>query len=196
MIVNLQSALRTLAAAAVMVLGATHAQAATYTYAQSFGTFGSVSGQFTGVDGNGDGIIDANDGEVSVMNMNYTGGLGNLSFASTSSYFFVNSFVWDISEVGPLSNPMTNFDIQAMPESGVGMGMWWTAGMAQGFATDGVDAAGSLQIFDNVTSSQINSTALPTIGVAPVTPVPEPESYLMMALGLAGLAAAKRRKLI
>jgi hypothetical protein len=179
-----------------MVLGATHAQAATYNYSQSFGAFGSVSGQFTGADGNGDGIIDANDGEVSVMNMNYTGGLGNLSFASASPFFFVNSFVWDISEIGPLSNPMTSFDIQAMPESGAGMGMWWLAGMAQGYATNGVDAAGTLQLFDSVTSSQFDSAALPSIAVAPVTPVPEPESYLMMALGLAGLAAAKRSKLV
>ncbi len=195
MIVNFQAALRLLTAAAVLALGAGQAQAQTYTFSQSFGA-DSVSGQFTGADGDGDGMIDFNDGEVSVLSMNYTGSLGNLSFVSTTPFFFVNSFVWDASEIGALTNPMTSIDILATPESGVGKSLWWLAGISQGYEANGIDTAGSLQIFDSIDSTQLDSAALPNVAMAPVTPVPEPESYLMMALGLVGLAAAKRRKLV
>lgn len=192
-----KAALRGLAAAAALALGSFGAQAGTWDYTQSFGANGTVSGQFTGVDTNTDGVIEYNDGEVSVMTINYTGPQGNLSFASTDPFFFVSSFTWATSELGGLSNPMTSFDILASPASGVGKGVWWLAGTMQGFETNGIDAAGTLQIFDeNGLITQFDSPTLPTISVPPVTPVPEPESYLMMAIGLAGIAAAKRRKVI
>lgn len=189
-----KAALRGLAAAAALALGSFGAQAGTWTFSQSFGANGSVSGQFTGVDGNGDGLINFDDGEVSVLTMNYAGSLGNLSFSSGTPYFIVTAFTWDTSEFNGLSNPMTGFDILGTPESGSGKSLWWQAGAAMGFVSDGIDAAGSLTIFDNTTSNQVDTPSL--VNIAPVNAVPEPESYLMMALGLAGIAAAKRRKKI
>ena len=184
--------LRSIAAAAALALASFGANADTWTFSQSFGANGSVSGQFTGADGNGDGFINYDDGEVSVLTMNYTGGLGNLSFSSGTPYFIVSAFMWDTSELTGLSNPMTGFDLLASPESGSGKSLWWQAGIGMGFASDGVDAAGSLNIFDSSTSTQVSTTSL--VDIAPVNAVPEPESYLMMALGLVGIAAAKRRK--
>ncbi len=188
-----KAALRGLAAAAALALGSFGAQAGTWTFSQSFGANGTISGQFTGEDTiNPDGFINYDDGEVSALTLNYTGSLGNLSFSSSTPHFIVSAFAWDMSESTGLSNPMTGFDILATPASGVGNSLWWQAGIGLGFDSDGINAAGSLNIFDTAPGAQVTTTSL--VDIAPVNAVPEPESYLMMALGLAGIAAAKRRK--
>ena len=187
-----KAVLRSIAAAAALALGSFGAHAGTWNYSQSFGTNGTISGQFTGVDGNSDGFINYDDGEVSSLTMNYTGSLGNLSFSSSTPHFIVSAFAWDTSESIGLSNPMSGFDILATPASGVGNSLWWQAGIGLGFDSDGINAAGSLNIFDTAPGAQVTTTSL--VDIAPVNAVPEPESYLMMALGLAGIAAAKRRK--
>lgn len=186
--------LRSIAAAAALALGSFGAHAGTWTFSQSFGANGTISGQFTGQDDQvTDGLISFADGEVSVLTLNYTGPEGDLSFVSTNPLFNVGAFTWSTDELGALSNPMTAFDILALPESGIGNGLSWVAGMGTGFANDGIDTAGTMVIIypDNSTT-QFASAALPQ--VAPVAAVPEPESYLMMALGLAGIAATQRRK--
>jgi hypothetical protein len=135
-------------------------------------------------------------GEVTVLSMNYSGGLGNLSF--NQSEIVVTSFDWDITDLGTLTNPSSGFDFFATPASGTGIGMEWVTGVNLGFVNDGSGPAGSMYLFDAATfvpSAQLDATAVATVSV-PVAPVPEPESYLMMALGLAGIAAAKRRKLV
>lgn len=188
MIVNLQVALRTLAAAAVLTLGMGQAQAQTYNFSQSFGAFGNVSGQFTGTD-DGDGLLDET--EVSFLSLSLSGGLGSLSYAPSEIY--ISSFQWVVGDTGMISNPSSGFDLTGFPDAGTGLAMNWTAGEGAGLNLD----EGHLFVYQADTytpEASLNAVAGTVIDMAPVTPVPEPESYLMMALGLAGLVAAKRRQ--
>lgn len=188
MIVNFQAALRLLTAAAVMALGAGQAQAATYNYSQSFGTFGSVSGQFTGTDANSDGLLD--DSEVSFLSLNFSGGLGSLSYGPSEIY--ISAFQWVTNDLGMISNPDSGFDLTGFPDSGTGIALNWTASEFAGLALN----EGHLYLYDAATSNpeaSLNAISGTTVNLA-VSPVPEPESYLMMAVGLVGLVAAKRRQ--
>jgi hypothetical protein len=193
MIVNLQVALRTLAAAAVLALGMGQAQAQTYNFSQSFGAFGSVSGQFTGTDGSTDGNIDGllDETEVSFLSLNFSGGLGNLSYGNSEIY--ISTFNWVTGDLGTITNPTSGFDLTGFPDSGTGLAMNWVAGEGAGLGLD----EGQLYLYDAATNdpaASLNAIGGTAVNIAPVTPVPEPESYLMMALGLAGLVAGKRRQ--
>lgn len=196
MIKNHRAVLRTLAAAAAaVVLGTTQAQAqTTYNYSQTFGGLGSVTGQFNGTDGDGDGLLDAS--EVSILSMSFagSGGLGTLSYGASD--VFVLGFQWVISDVGGITNPSSGFDLYG--DNGSGIAMNWVAGDFVGL--DPAVSLGALYLSDATTgvpTGTFEATGLAMLAEAPpVTPVPEPESYLMMALGLAGIFAAKRRKVI
>lgn len=189
-----KAVLRSIAAAAALALGSFGAHADTWNYSQSFGAFGTVSGQFSGSDANNDGLIDET--EASVLSMTYTG-LGTLSFSQPQIQ--VQSLNWVVGDIGQLTNPTSGFDFLALPASGTGLGMNWQTGVNLGYANDGSTPAGSLVLFDAqsfVPAAQLDSTTWASVTQPVTPPVPEPESYLMMALGLAGIAAAKRRKLV
>lgn len=186
-----KSVLRLLAAAAVMTLGIGQAQAQSYNFSQSFGSFGSVSGQFTGSDTvTVDGILDQD--EVTFLSLTFSGGSsGSLSF--DPSEISITHFNWVTNDTGMISNPTSGFDLTGTPNSGTGLGMNWVAGEGAGMGLD----EGYLYLFDAATydpNASLNAIAGTNVNLDSVTPVPEPESYLMMVLGLAGLAAAKRRQ--
>ena len=191
MIVNLPVVLRTLAAAAVMALGAAgQAHAETYNISQSFGAFGSVSVQFSGTDTvTPDGLLDET--EVTFQSLSFSGGLGSLSY--DPSEINVSTFQWVISDIGMISNPSSGFDLTGFPNAGTGLAMNWTAGEGAGLNLD----EGHLYLYQadtNAPEASLNAVAGTVVNLGPIAPVPEPESYLMMALGLAGLVAAKRRQ--
>jgi ABC-type amino acid transport substrate-binding protein len=193
MIKNHRAVLRTLAAAAAaVVLGTTQAQAqTTYNYSQQFGALGSVTGQFTGTDGDSNGLLDAS--EVSIQSMTFSGGLGSLSYGAADVYIL--GFQWVVSDTGGITNPSSGFDLYG--DNGSGIAMNWVAGDYVGL--DSTISSGILYLSDAATgvpTGTFEATGLAMVALAPVAPVPEPESYLMMAIGLAGIFAAKRRKLI
>jgi hypothetical protein len=190
---NHRAVLRTLAAAAAaVVLGTTQAQAqTTYNYSQTFGALGSITGQFTGTDSDSDGILDAS--EVSIQSMTFSGGLGTLSYGASD--VFVLGFQWVVTDTGGITNPSSGFDLYG--DNGSGIAMNWVAGDYVGL--DSTISSGILYLSDATTgvpTGTFDATGLAMVAQAPVTPVPEPESFLMMAVGLAGIFAAKRRKLI
>jgi hypothetical protein len=194
MIKNHRAVLRTLAAAAAaVVLGTTQAQAqTTYNYSQTFGALGSVTGQFSGTDGDSDGLLDAS--EVTIQSMTFSGGLGSLTYGASD--VFILGFQWVISDTGGITNPSSGFDLYG--DNGSGIAMNWVAGDYVGL--DSTILPGILYLSDAATgvpTGTFDATGLAMVAEAPVvTPVPEPESFLMMAIGLAGIFAAKRRKLI
>jgi hypothetical protein len=193
MIKNHRAVLRTLAAAAAaVVLGTTQAQAqTTYNYSQTFGALGNITGQFSGTDGNTDGLLDAS--EVTIQSMTFSGGLGSLSYGASD--VFILGFQWVISDTGGITNPSSGFDLYG--DNGSGIAMNWVAGDYVGL--DSTISSGILYLSDAATgvpTGTFEATGLAMVALAPVAPVPEPESYLMMAIGLAGIFAAKRRKLI
>jgi hypothetical protein len=186
-----QSFTRSLVAVAALTLAAAQVQAETYNFSQSFGAFGSVSGQFSGADANNDGLLD--DTEVSFQSLNFSGGFGNLSYTGTEVN--VVAFQWVTNDLGGLSNPDSGFDLYGYPDSGIGLAANWVAGEFVGIPL----GEGQLYLYDAATldpAASINAVGTANVSVAVTPPVPEPESYLMMAIGLAGIAAAKRRKLI
>lgn len=189
-----KAALRGLAAAAALALGSIGAQAGTWDYTQSFGAE-TISARFSGTDSNGDLAIDAS--EATFESLTYSGTLGNLAFGTAD--ILVADFSWATGELGaqgPSTNPSNVLTLWGTPASGSGLGVYWSTGVNVGYVNDGSGTAGELFVFD-VNDSNI-STQFGTTNVASVavTAVPEPESYLMMAIGLAGIAAAKRRKKI
>lgn len=194
MIKNHRAVLRTLAAAAAaMVLGTTQAQAqTTYDYSQQFGALGSITGQFTGTDDNTDGLLDAS--EVSIQSMTFSGGLGNITYGAGD--MSILGFQWVVSDTGGITNPSSGFDLYG--DNGSGIAMNWVAGEYVGL--DPAVSQGIVYLSDAVTGTPtgtFEATGLAMLAeAAPVTPVPEPESYLMMALGLAGIFVAKRNKRI
>ena len=194
MIKNHRAVLRTLAAAAAaMVLGTTQAQAqTTYDYSQQFGALGSITGQFTGTDDNTDGLLDAS--EVSIQSMTFSGGLGSITYGAGD--MSILGFQWVVSDTGGITNPSSGFDLYG--DNGSGIAMNWVAGEYVGL--DPAVSMGILYLSDAVTGTPtgtFEATGLAMLAeAAPVTPVPEPESYLMMALGLAGIFVAKRNKRI
>lgn len=193
MIKNHRAVLRTLAAAAAaVVLGTTQAQAqTTYNYSQTFGALGNITGQFSGTDGNTDGLLDAS--EVTIQSMTFSGGLGSLSYGASD--VFILGFQWVISDTGGITNPSSGFDLYG--DNGSGIAMNWVAGDYVGL--DSTILPGILYLSDastGVPTGTFDATGLAMVAEAPIAPVPEPESFLMMAIGLAGIFAAKRRKLI
>ena len=197
MIKNHRAVLRTLAAAAAaVVLGTTQAQAqTTYNYSQQFGALGSVTGQFIGTDGLIDGLIDGqlDASEVSVQSMTFSGGLGSITYGAGD--VSVIGFQWVLGDTGGITNPASGFDLYG--DNGSGIAMNWVAGDYVGL--DPAISLGIVYLSDAITGTPtgtFEATGLAMLAEAPVTPVPEPESYLMMALGLAGIFAAKRRKVI
>jgi hypothetical protein len=101
-----------------------------------------------------------------------------------------------ISDIGGITNPSSGFDLYG--DNGSGIAMNWVAGDYVGL--DSTVSSGILYLSDAATSvptGTFEATGLAMIAEAPpVSPVPEPESYLMMAIGLAGIFVAKRRKMI
>lgn len=193
MIKNHRAVLRTLAAAAAaVVLGTTQAQAqTTYNYSQEFGALGSVMGQFIGTDNNIDGVLER--GEVSIQSMSFVDGSGLVDLSFGAGEIAVTGFQWVIADVGGITNPGSGFDLYG--DNGSGRFMSWTAGEFVG--VDPAFSLGYLSLSDAITTTTVEATDLAMLGAAPpVPPVPEPETYLMMALGLAGLFAVKRNKQI
>lgn len=192
MIKNHRAVLRTLAAAAAaVVLGTTQAQAqTTYNYSQTFGALGSVTGEFTGMD-DGDGVLDMT--EVSIQSMTFSGGLGSITYGAGD--VSIVGFQWVITDTGGISNPASGFDLYG--DNGSGIAMNWVAGDYVGL--DPAVSLGIVYLSDAITGTPtgtFEATGLTMVSEGPIAPVPEPESYLMMALGLAGIFVAKRNKRI
>lgn len=192
MIKNHRAVLRTLAAAAAaVVLGTTQAQAqTTYNYSQTFGALGSVTGEFTGMD-DGDGVLDMT--EVSIQSMTFSGGLGSITYGAGD--VSIVGFQWVITDTGGISNPSSGFDLYG--DNGSGIAMNWVAGDHVGL--DPAVSLGIVYLSDAVTGTPtgtFEATGLTMVSEGPIAPVPEPESYLMMAIGLAGIFVAKRNKRI
>jgi PEP-CTERM motif len=193
MIKNHRAVLRTLAAAAAaVVLGTTQAQAqTTYNYSQTFGALGNITGQFSGTDGNTDGLLDAS--EVTIQSMSFSGGLGSIAYGAGD--ISIIGFQWVLGDTGGITNPSSGFDLYG--DNGSGIAMNWVAGDYVGL--DPAVSLGIVYLSDAITGTPtgtFEATGLAMLAEAPVTPVPEPESYLMMALGLAGIFVAKRNKRI
>lgn len=190
-----KAALRGLAAAAALALGSFGAQAGTWDYTQSFGAE-TISARFSGTDSNGDLAIDAS--EATFESLTYSGSLGSLAFGTAD--ILVADFSWATGEIGaqgPSTNPSNVLTLWGTPASGAGLGVYWSTGVNAGYVNDGTGTAGELFVFDVNNSNISTQFGTSTVAsVAAVTAVPEPESYLMMAIGLAGIAAAKRRKKI
>ena len=178
-----------LAAGVFGLAGAAQAQT-TYNFSQEFGALGSVMGQFSGTDIDGNGELNAS--EVTVQSMIFSGGLGSLTYSSVD----VMSFQWVISDTGGITNPSSGFDMFGR-DNGAGIAMNWVAGDYAGL--DSTVSSGFLYLSDAATSvptGTFEATGLTMVSEGPIAPVPEPESYLMMAIGLAGIFVAKRNKRI
>jgi hypothetical protein len=165
--------------AVALAVSSLSAQAATYSFSQSgFAGGGSVTGSFSGVDLDLNGILDASFGEISLFSLSFSGGsvapfsLGYSDLVGLTYQLNSGNFIGD----------------NGQPNTGEGI----AASNAQWSYLAGVGPLG-------VTGGQIGDaffTPLTTTSsLVSVASVPEPESFAMMlaGLGLIGFVARRRR---
>lgn len=178
--------IKSLLVAAALSLGALSAQATSYTFSQTgFTGGGSISGSFTGVDLNNDGILGSSISEISAFSLSFTGDSQVASFSLglndlSGLVFYIQKGNF-IGEDGAASTGEgigaynTNFSYF----SGIGQDLNFTGG------NGGQIGDGEFNVF-TTTNSLISVTA-----------VPEPASFAMLLAGLGLMGAvAVRRKLM
>ena len=198
---------RAVAAAALSGLLSTAATAAasSWSFSQSFGAGGAITGTFTGEDLNGDQLITHSasiTNELLAMSVAFNGPdfSGAYSAAQitigtevTEFQFILGSTSMDavlpgppqkgslVTVVSPLGGDPTRPDTFFL----------WTAGSAS-FGQGPVK--GNVLIIDTISGGTVNVEDGNPVLITPLPAVPEPSTYLMLVSGLALLGTAARRR--
>jgi len=188
------------AASVGLLLGAVQAQAQfayDVQYTQSFSglvfgnpTAGTIAGSFSAIDFDDNGQISAGEINLSTLTFNLSGVVGAANFAG-AQINLTGGFNWVVGDAN-MTNALSGASFSSIPAAGVGM--IWQVGPAQGL----LPPVGLLYLVNNQTSpvlgyfpaGQTNAVIFSSV----ITAIPEPETYLMLLAGIAGLAAVVRRR--
>lgn len=170
--------------AVALAVGSLSAQAATYSFSQDgFAGGGSVTGSFSGVDLNADGLLDYNttiggNSEISLFSLSFSGGAQAAAFTMG---------IGDLAGLVYQVNGGNFIGDNGLVNTGEGI----VAIGAQVAYFSGVGPLGSAggQIWDGA-GGPLTSTA----SLVSVTAVPEPESFAMMLAGLGVMGVVVRRR--
>jgi PEP-CTERM motif len=170
--------LRRSVAGAALALAALHCSAASYYLSQSgFSTGGAIAGHFEGADLNSDGVIDLLDGEVASFSLTFSGNSVVPAFSYGLPELQSFSYETGTSFIGDSGVPIVE---------GVLVGPFGVAGYTYNSGQLPVVGRGGV-IFGP--SGQIADA---TFQLLAVSQVPEPQSFVLLALGLVAIRCAVR----
>jgi hypothetical protein len=174
-----------LAIASVLAFSAVGAQAASYTFSQGgFTGGGSLTGSFSGVDSDANGLLDASPSpgvsEITAFSLSFSGDSQVANF--TLGYSDLAGLVWDLGQGAFIGN-------NGAVGTGEGIAAFSTDVMyLTGIGPNGV-AGGAVSDFN--TGGFTSTTQMVSVSAVPV---PEPETWAMLLVGLGLVAIVSRRR--
>jgi hypothetical protein len=184
--------------ASALTLTAFGADAANYTFSQGFSGEGIVTGSFTGVDLNSDDVLDASYGEISNFFLSFSGqGINQgINFTLTQTQGDLVGLVWDMRKDAFIGNDTvvnaqgTVSTVEGIVASSSSNDFMYLTGIGPNTELLGDRTSNGGTIL-NTGAILTRTTEMVSVSAAPV---PEPETWAMLLVGLGLVAIVSRRR--